>query len=77
MNVFKVNFLCLTSIKKVPAAYCLCVISGRKDLINKKLKPIIVNRENHRNVWIKTGCICGLLGGCMYFADPFLKSADK
>jgi hypothetical protein len=35
-----------------------------------------MNTEKQRNAWIKTGGICGLLGGCMYFAAAFLTMPD-
>ena len=35
-----------------------------------------MNKENQQNAWIKTGSICGLLGGCMYFAAAFLTMPD-
>jgi hypothetical protein len=31
-----------------------------------------MTKENFRNKWIKTGGICGLLGGCLYFAAAFI-----
>lgn len=35
-----------------------------------------MNKETQLNTWIKTGAICGLLGGCMYFAAAFLTMPD-
>lgn len=35
-----------------------------------------MNKENHRKQWIKTGAICGLLGGCLYFAAAFIPMPD-
>jgi hypothetical protein len=35
-----------------------------------------MTKENFRNLWIKTGGICGLLGGCLYFAAAFIPMPD-
>ena len=36
-----------------------------------------MNKENNRNLWIKTGAICGLLSGGLYFASAFIPMPDK
>jgi hypothetical protein len=35
-----------------------------------------MNKETHRALWIKTGCICGLAGGLLYFAAAFIPMPD-
>jgi hypothetical protein len=47
-----------------------------KQLLPKNTKPTFMNKENHRTLWIKMGCICGLLGGCLYFAAAFISMPD-
>jgi hypothetical protein len=42
----------------------------------EKYNPDFMNKENHRNLWIKTGGICGLAGGCLYFAAAFISIPD-
>jgi hypothetical protein len=35
-----------------------------------------MNKEKYRTQWIKTGCICGMLGGCLYFVAAFIPMPD-
>ncbi len=35
-----------------------------------------MNKENNRNLWIKTGAICGLLSGGLYFTVAFIPMPD-
>ena len=35
-----------------------------------------MSNESKRSLWIKTGCICGLLGGCLYFGAAFIPMPD-